>query len=181
MDRRPAEVLVVEGWIGYDGIRSAAEEFKGGDYQYIVTTSGLTTNRWAGNRNSYSVLAEERLLQLGIPREKVILAKPEDAEGHRTFKSAVAVWRVLQARQIHPTAIVVFTFGTHGRRSRLIYEKVFKPPTLVGVISWTPPGYTDDWWWHSSDRATDIIKETIGYVFEKLLNSGRKSNYPATP
>src|SRR5271166_2313857 len=61
--RLPAEVLVVEGWLGfygYDGILAAASEFKQGHYQYIVATGGLRekqkvrirgiTPRWQSRR-----------------------------------------------------------------------------------------------------------------------------------
>ncbi len=43
-ERSPADVLVVEGWIGREGVRAAGEEFKQRGYQYVVATGGLTAN-----------------------------------------------------------------------------------------------------------------------------------------
>jgi len=60
----------------------------------------------------------------------------------------------------------------------LIFAKAFSPHTRVGVISWTPKDFSAGPWWKSSDRAEDMIKETVGYAYELLLNSGRWSNAP---
>jgi hypothetical protein len=38
--RLPAEILVVEGWIGRDGVRAPAAEFEQSGYQYVVATGG---------------------------------------------------------------------------------------------------------------------------------------------
>jgi hypothetical protein len=176
--RLPAEVLVVEGWIGEEGIHAAGAEFRQGGYQYIVTTSGLTNNRWDPHQWSYAEMAESALIRAGIPQDKIIVAAPKNTEGQRTFESALAVFQALQVRGIRLTALNVFTFGCHARRSRLIFAKVFRPTVQVGVISWTPPNYKSGPWWRSSDRAEDLIKETIGYAFEVLFNSGRASNAP---
>ena len=52
--RLPADVLVVEGWIGRAGIRAAVAEFEQSGYQYIVATGGLTSGRWEDERASYA-------------------------------------------------------------------------------------------------------------------------------
>lgn len=174
--RLPADVMVVEGWIGIEGIRAAGTEFEHGGYRFIVATGGLTNDRWDPARYTYASLAVERLLEMGIPRDKIIIATPTETEGHRTFQSAAAVWRVLHERNIYPTMINVFTFGTHARRSRIVFSKILGPETKVGVISWVPPGYTRERWWHSSERSGEMLRETAGWLFEGLLNSGRTSN-----
>jgi hypothetical protein len=177
-ERLPAEILVVEGWIGSEGVRSAGEEFARGGYRFIITTSGLASDRWRKERWTYADTAWHELTAMGIPRDRIISAPPEETEGQRTFQSAVAVWRALDARGIHPDAVNLFTMAAHARRSRLIYSKVFEPRIKVGIIAWTPPDYRVASWWQSSDRAQEVIKETAGYAFELLFNSGRRSNSP---
>jgi hypothetical protein len=90
----------------------------------------------------------------------------------------VAAYHALEARNIHITAVNVFTFGAHARRSRLIFSKVFRRAAPIGVISWVPDDEKNGPWWQSSDRSENIIKETAGYIFEALFNSGRTSNSP---
>jgi DUF218 domain-containing protein len=176
-ERRPAEVLVVEGWIGRDGMRAAAAEFAQHGYKYIVTSGGVTTaQRWAEAGWSYAEGAEHELVRLGVPAERIIVATARDTERQRTFESAVAVRLALQANGIDPKALNVFTWGPHARRSRLVFAKVEPPKTSVGVVSWVPATYRTMPWWRSSDRAKDLLTESAGYAYEALFNSGRSSN-----
>jgi hypothetical protein len=176
--RLPAEVLVVEGWIGRDGLRAAATEFEQGGYQYVVASGGLTSDRWEAHRSTFAEIAEHYLIRYGVPKDKIIVA-PSTTENMRTFESAVAVWRALQAKGIRPAFLNVFTLGPHARRSRLVFAKVEGPGTPVGVIDWIPSEYEGVPWWRSSERARELLMETAGYLFEALLNSGRSSNSPS--
>lgn len=177
-ERQPAEVLVVEGWIGIEGVDAAALEFGRGGYRYAVTTGGLTGERWNERRWSFADMAERELIRSGVSRDKIIAAPASETDAQRTFEMAAAARQALQTRGLHPKAINVFTLGAHARRSRLVFAKVFGSGTKVGVISWTPPGYESEPWWQSSERAEDLLKESVGYLYELLLNSGRWSNAP---
>jgi hypothetical protein len=172
-ERQPADVLVVEGWIGDLGVNAAAIEFRQGGYHYVVTTSGLTGTIWTQRRWSYAIIAQQQMLRLGIDPGKIIVATPVETENHRTYESAVTVFHALQARGIAASTLNVFTEGDHARRSRLVFSKVFGRNTKVGVIAWIPPDYATTSWWQSSNRASDFIKESVGYLFEALLSSGR--------
>lgn len=177
-DRQPAEVLVVEGWIGFDGLRAAREEFEQGGYRYVVTVGALTSDRWTVRRWNYATEARKRFVRDGLPPDRVIEAPAAETEAQRTFATALAARRALEAHGLHPAAVNVFTLGAHARRSRLIFAKVLPATTKVGCISWLPPEYRHESWWQSSERAQDLIKESVGYTFELLLNSGRLSNGP---
>jgi len=174
--RLPAEVLVVEGWIGNDGLRNAAAEFERGAYQYIVATGGQTADR--RSPSNFADLAGQELIRLGVPKDRIIIAPTGEVEHERTFKSAVAAWRALQLKGIHPKALNVFTLSVHARRSRFVYAKVYAPATQVGVIAWTPSDYQAAPWWRSSRRTKCFFKEIVKYPLEVLLNSGRTSNSP---
>jgi DUF218 domain len=171
----PSDVLVVEGWIGRPGIRAAVEEFERRDYRYIVATGGLTSGRWEDPAASYAEMVAAEMIRSGVPKERIIVAAAKHTESSRTFESAVAAWRGLQAAGVHPKAVNVFTFGSHARRSRLVFAKVDGRGTDVGVISWIPPGYLTVPWWRSIERARELLVETAGYAYEVLFNSGRSS------
>jgi hypothetical protein len=172
----PAEVLVVEGWIGSDGIRAAATEFDQGGYQYVVATGGLATGTgWGQSGWSYAEGADHELIRSGVPEEKIIFAPSKGTETQRTYESAVAVLRALASHGVHPKALNVFTLGPHAKRSCLVFAKVLGPTTKVGVVSWIPSDYQFLPWWRSSDRAKDLLTETAGYLYEALFNSGRGS------
>jgi uncharacterized SAM-binding protein YcdF (DUF218 family) len=175
----PADVLVVEGWIGRDGIRAAVDEFEHGGYRYIVATGGLTSGRWEDEPTSYAVMAAREMIRLGVPNEKVVIATAESTESHRTYESAVAVWRALRDAGIKATMLNVFTLGPHARRSALVFAKVNSGVAKIGVIGWLPAEYKAEPWWRSSERSRELLDETFGYLYEALLNSGRRSNVPS--
>ena len=176
--RAPAEILVVEGWIGLKGVGAAVDEFKHGDYRYIVCTGGFTANRWEDQPASFAEMAAAETIRLGVPRTNILVATAKITESHRTFESAAAVWRTLQDRGINAMALNVFTLGPHARRSALVFSKVNSPGVKIGVIGWLPAEYKDEPWWQSSDRSRELLDETVGYLYELLLDSGRRSNSP---
>ena len=167
---------MVEGWIGSEGVDAAATEFEQHGYQYVVATGGLSEK--PRDRSNYAEIAEQELIRSGVSVDRIIVAPTGQIERQRTFESAVAAWQALQRRGIAPHLLNVFTLGPHARRSRLVYEKVYSPGTQVGVIAWVPSRYAAEPWWLSRGQAKCLLKETIGYPFEALLNSGRSSNSP---
>ena len=177
-DRTEADVLVVEGWIGRPGIRAAVDEFERGSYRCIVATGGLTSGVWEDQPVSYAELAASEMTRLGIPKESILVATAEMTESHRTFESAIAVWRALRKADIKPKAFNVFTIGAHARRSALVFAKVSSQGSKIGVIGWVPVEYKKKPWWQSSERSRELLEETVGYLYEVLLNSGRRSNSP---
>jgi uncharacterized SAM-binding protein YcdF (DUF218 family) len=173
--REPPDVLVVEGWIGAGGVQAAAAEFRDGGYRIVVAAGGLTGDGWSSRRWSDAVAAREELLRCGVKAEDIVTAPSRVTDAHRTYESALAVRLALKDRGITPRTINVFTEGAHARRSRLVFGKVFGGEARVGVVSWTPAGYLSVPWWHSSPRADDFLKETVGYAYEAILNSGREA------
>jgi hypothetical protein len=173
-ERRPAEILVVEGWIGREGVRAAATEFERGAYRYVVTSGGVSkAEGWTEGGWSYAQGAQQELIRSGVPESKIIIAPAVDVERQRTYESALAVWRKLQSLSIMPKFVNIFTLGPHARRSRLVFAKAEVSKTKVGVISWTPSCDQGVPWWYRSKRAKDLLTETVGYLFEVLLSSGR--------
>jgi DUF218 domain len=177
-DRSGADILVVEGWIGREGIRAAVDEFECGGYRFIIASGGLTSGRWEDEPASYATMAAQEMMRLGIPEERIVVARSANTESHRTFESAVAVWRTLQEARINAMALNVFTLGPHARRSALVFSKVNSPALKIGVIGWVPAKDKREPWWQSSDRSRELLDETVGYLYELLLNSGRRSNSP---
>lgn len=173
-DRVAGSVLVVEAWTGAEGADAAAREFRSRpQYRYIVVAGGLTGEPWTRRRWSYPELAAEELRRDGIPGPVIIQARRGDVRSQRTYQTALAARRSLEARGLFPNAINVLTQSVHARRSRLVYQRAFGMKVQVGVISWRPAGSQLGHWWSSSNRALDLIKESLAYPWEALFHSGR--------
>lgn len=168
-----ATVLVVDGWIGLEGLECARNEFLGANYELLVAAGGPTTSPWEVTPSNYAEMAQRELLRLGVPADRLLAAPSTTLDNGRTHAMAVAVRDALRARGLAPAAVNIFTRGVHARRSRLVYAKVLKTVTAVGCTSWLSRAEIGRPWWHSSERSKDLINETVGYLFELLANSGR--------
>jgi hypothetical protein len=148
--------------------RSAKEH----GYKYVATSGGPALGRWDKIRSNYADMAGAELIELGVPKDDIIIVPCKDTKIRRTFESAAAALRALDLKHIDPKALSAFTYGPHARRSRLVFPKVFSPATKVGEIAWDPLEYGSKPWWRSSERAKELLSETAGYAFELFLIQG---------
>jgi uncharacterized SAM-binding protein YcdF (DUF218 family) len=176
--QQPAEILVVEGWIGNQGLELAAREYQEGGYKLAVGTGSFSGEKWDDRRWNYGIVAAQKLAHYGVPKDKILCAPARDTESDRTYESAVATADALQKAGRHPTRVNILTRGSHARRSRLVFARILGSGYEVGVISWHPPGYDDERWWNSSERAKAFILETMAWAHELLFNSfSRHTNH----
>lgn len=176
----PAQVLVVEGWADRDSMAAAVHEFQRESYRLLVTSGGPTGDSWAVRNWNYAELAAADLLRHGIPKDQLLAAPAKEHDTQRTYQAALAVWKALESRGPLPVTITIWTRGSHARRSRLVYARVFGSQTHVGVVSWLPEESKGRSWWQSSERSREFLGETAGYFFELLFYSARwASSTPA--
>jgi hypothetical protein len=163
-ERVPANVLVVEGWIGKEALRSAAQEFQAGDYRWLVAVGG-----WPGYAtNTHAFFAAIDLARMGCPTNSIIIGLPHDDSEDRTYGHARSARDVLGRHQIRVSGLMVFTRGSHARRSRVVFKKAFGPATRVGVISFCGPGDRRVPWWKSTMRSKEVMEEFLGWLRERL-------------
>lgn len=172
-DESSGGILVVESWIGNQGIRSAARDFSSGQFDVVVMTGGLSSSRWNDHPISLAAMAAYAAVNAAVPRDQIIVANADETDSQRTYAMAFATKRELASRGLQPNAITVFTMGVHARRSRLVFSKVFGPSVSVGVVAWRPPEFYQGPWWRSTERAENLLKESIAFPFELLFNAAR--------
>ncbi|MBV9392690.1 MAG: YdcF family protein [Verrucomicrobia bacterium] len=168
-----AEILVVESWIGLDGIRAAVREFEENHYQLIVAVGGERLGKWDHYDVTFAEMGEKALLSFGVPHDQVIVAESRNSPTQRTYEEAVAARDALEAKGLTPLAVNIFTMGPHARRSQIVFGKIFDKQTKVGVIAWQDPACKNLPWWSSSERAREMLTETAAFIYELFFNSGR--------
>ena len=169
-----ANILAVDGWIPDYALEEAAQEFKEKGYQYLVAAGGpVPQGDTISGYGNFARVAGTVLLKLRVPKEKLIEAPAAKTYRDRTFESAKAVRAKLNELGISVRGLNVFTEGSHGRRSRMIYRKVFGKETIVGVVTFRPREYEAERWWKSSAGVEEITTGTIEWLFERLFSSGR--------
>ncbi len=71
-ERSSARVLVVEGWLNPPSIRAAAQQYRSGSYELVVTTGGPASG--GGNTTDHTTLAADAAGALrgqGLPHDRI--------------------------------------------------------------------------------------------------------------
>lgn len=159
------KTLVVEAWIPRHALREAVDIFNRGGYDRIIAAGTINIGEDPGKE----FFASGRLIELGVPADRVVDATYAGPERDRTFHAAMTVKTWLQGQQIAGGGVDVVTMGVHARRSRLLYERALGDEFRVGVIALAERGFDAGRWWRSSQGTRRVIDETIAYVYARVF------------
>jgi hypothetical protein len=163
-------LFIVEGWLPDDAFAGAVATFRRGKYERFVVTGGPIEQRGCyPGFESYAELAATRARALGIRESELSVVPAPASAQERTFRSAVSVrqWAEVSGRAV--PALDVYSYGTHARRSRLLYQLAFGENAAVGVLAGVPTSYAPDGWWRSSDGTRAVLSELIAWTWVRLF------------
>jgi hypothetical protein len=160
-------ILVVEGWIWHStAMREAAEEFKHGHYtRLVIVGSPVDRHDPRAQQESSAELAAQRLRELGVSNEHMIILPVPDVKLHHTHSSAVTVRNWLITSHTEIRGVNIFTLGTHARKSLVLFSRALGPDIKVGVIAGTEDTYDTKRWWLSPRGIYVVARKAIGYLY----------------
>jgi hypothetical protein len=160
------QILVIEGWIPDYAIPGAVSEFERNGYRLLIAVGGpITLGSHVSGFKSYAELARVRLKALGAEDGHIVVLETTDIKKDRTYQSARAVKEWISLNWTELMGLDVYTLGTHARRSRLLYQKVFGDGVAVGVIAASDQSYDSNNWWRSSNGVRTVVGEIIAYLY----------------
>ena len=175
-----ARVLVVEGWMEPQGLDQAIAAFRSGHYERVVTTGGPIDWPRLNGAATFAERAANYLKKHGLADATVTdISAPKTAQD-RTYHSAVMVREWAQRTGLALDALDVFSFGTHARRSRLLYRLAFGPNVGVGILAAWPSDYDAMTWWRTSTGARDVLDQAIGLFWVKCFFWPPSARFPGT-
>ena len=166
-----SNLLVVEGWIHPYAVRAAAEEFHRHSYDRIFTTGGPVEGigHYVNDYQTEASVGADLLKSAGLPPEIVQMVPSRTMDRDRTYGSAVALRNWFREHDVSVRGINVLTEDVHARRTRLLFQEALGKNVVVGVISVPNPDYDEKHWWRYSQGVKDVVVETLGYVYAKLI------------
>ncbi len=166
-----ADILVVEGWLPDYAVESAIAEFKKGGYRQLITT-GLPVGKgyYLAEYKNYAELTAATCIALGFDKDKVVAVPAPSVLKHRTAASAIALREWLAASSLKVDSINLYSFGTHARRSWMVFKEVMKPEIEVGIIAAVPQDYNPQEWWKSSEGFRTVTGEIIAYIYARFVD-----------
>lgn len=166
----PGDVLVVEGWISPGDARQALVEFRKGHYAALYVTGGpIEPESPLASFGSYAELTADVLRRLGADPATLHAVPGPLVAKDRTYSTAVALRKAMQASGVPTQSINVMTTGMHARRSRLLYEKAFGPGTRIGVVPLEEHEFDPNRWWTTSAGFRTVSSEVIAYFYARVL------------
>ena len=165
-----ADILIVEGWIGDEGIIGAIDEFERKPYKLIITAGNrFGRAEYLSEYKDFAHLSEATMIELGFDPQKIQPIPTPAVIRDRTLSSAIEVKKWLARNQVNPQGINVYTVDAHSRRTWLLYKRVFQPEVPVGIIAHPPQDYDSQAWWNSSEGFRKVFSEGIAYVYAKFM------------
>ena len=166
-----ADILVVEGWLPDYAVESAIAEFKKGGYRQLVTT-GLPVSKgyYLAEYKNYAELTAATCIALGFDKDKVVAVPAPNVVKHRTAASAIALRDWLATSGLKVDSINLYSFGTHARRSWMVFKQVLNPEIKVGIIAAESQDYNPQEWWKSSEGFRTVTGEIIAYIYASFVD-----------
>ena len=165
-----AELLIVEGWIGDDGIIGSFSEFERKPYELLITAgSHFGRGEYLSQYKDFAHLTEATLIALGFDPQKIQPIPTPPAKRDRTLTSAFEVKKWLVQNKLNFKAANVYSQDVHSRRSWLLYRQALEPKIKVGVIAHPPQDYDAQTWWTSSQGFRKVLTEALAYIYAKFL------------
>ena len=167
----PSNILVVEGWLPDYALESAANEFKNGNYQLLVTTGApLTKGYLLSKYKTEAELGAEILAKFGVPKKKIAVVPSPNTDKDRTQASAIALnyWITDTKQQFR--SINLLTLGVHARRSRNLYMETLGKDFHIGIISVADQSYYPGKWWSTSRGFKVVMGEVVSYMYSLIFN-----------
>ncbi len=153
-----AQVLVIEGWLTDRMLKEAAGEFKRGKYSYCLVSG----------RSFSSHMPMRVIIRSGIDSVAVKFTDAETRRGHNTYHIALASRQWLRMHDPAVSTLNVFTAGPHGRKSWIIFKRVFGHDYSIGVISSSIERNDTDLWWESEQGLCNVVKYGIGCIYAQF-------------
>ncbi len=157
------DIMVVEGWLRAEELRSALQIYRSGKYAQIVVTGGHFAY------NTAKILISEWQIDPDLVRVVVRDIPNGKFERDRTFNSALGLRHWLLEVNKKEKKVDIVTRGHHARRSFILFQIALDGVAKVGVIAVPPYNYDPDYWYDSSAGFRAVIGEIIAYIYVKFI------------
>ena len=164
-----APYVIVEGWAPDYVLEEAMAAAKAEPVKRFFTT-GIPLDRgtFLSEYQNYAQLAAATLAKMGVDPKLIYPVPAGEAKTERTRSMALALKAALDGENI-PAAdrrINLYTLGTHGRRSRRIFQEVLGSDWQVGVVSVPTEDYDASKWYRQSGGVKNVLDELVALAVQ---------------
>jgi hypothetical protein len=159
-----AEMAVIEGWIP-DAELAALSVRLPEDTLYVTTGGPIEFGADFFPEKTYAGLTASRLRKFGIDPELILEAPAPETSADRTYVSALAARRMLEANGLFGKPAGIYTVGPHSRRSFLLYRFAFGSEAPLGIIALESSHADLRHWWRNSLAFKKVCTEILSLAY----------------
>jgi hypothetical protein len=162
-----APVIIIEGYVPDTVLIQVAANHS----DQLIVCAGLPYEKGMMCRqyDNYADYNAAVILSTGVDSSMVISAPSKQTYRERTYTTALTAKYRLEQAGILPGNVDVVCYGTHARRTRLLYRKAFGPKWNVGVISCPSNLYEAGAWWRNSEGVRAVMYELFACIYCSLF------------
>lgn len=158
VEKSSAVVMLSGG--GDERLEKASELFKARIGTYFILTE--TGDPFTGSAKDISSATADRVSQLGIKKDYILVTREQSLS---TLEEAKAVLSLADKRNM--TSLIVVTDNFHSRRTKIIFNDVFKGSGIqIRIVAADTKWYSPWTWWMTQEGRTAFLQEymkLIGY------------------
>ena len=165
------KLLVVEGWLPDDVLKSVMVEFYEKDYdKLIITGKPIERGFYISEYKTSADIAQQTLIESGFDKAKIEkIAIPKSITKDRTYANAVSLFYYLKKPKSKYTSFNIYTLSCHARRSKEMFQNAFPEYFNIGIIAGKDINYDTKKWWNSSRGFRTVTNEALAYLYIKLF------------
>ncbi len=114
------------------------------------------------NQKSFAEEKAYTLASSGIDSHRIVSLEVPGVRRYRTYADAVMTGEWIRYRYDMPTAVNIFSFGNHARRSRLLYRYALPAYVDIGIIS---GGSSSE----SSGSRITVFRQFAAYIYSRFF------------
>jgi hypothetical protein len=162
-----ADILIVEAWVPESVVRAAADEFVKGSYRFLVVSNMHDVdNQNVEFQTNKELLVIDKLLSLGIAKDRIIECYAAGTDNRRSAAQARAAYDAIRGGGIKPKGINVIAPAAHARKTWVVYRKALSSEAPVGIVAVPTGDYDPARWWRTTAGVKWIIANGAAWLFE---------------
>jgi uncharacterized SAM-binding protein YcdF (DUF218 family) len=159
---RPADALVVEGWVFDSGKALAAALYRKGYARYLITTGGpILRDSACYEHRTWAQAAKHYFVSSGIAESSIISLQ---TQVRGTRYEAAALGPLLE--RLGVSSIIIVTQRGHERRSYLAFRKAFGEREIpIFITAADEKWFQAHNWWKSHDGLVFLFTEYMSLLY----------------
>jgi len=164
------KTMVIEGWVDDNVLDEALDYYrKNGFNKLIVTGLPVTKRRLFSYFKNTAQLAAAQIKNSGFTDTVYQAVIPKGILIDRTFNTAIAVKILFDEHPGWEKSFLIYSEGTHSRRTKLMFDKVFGDDFSIGIIAGNEKIFDSKHFWRTSKGFRTVTNEFVAYLWVYLF------------